>query len=32
VAPATAEAAMEAKRSAIKSGAFEVPIMVEQPK
>jgi basic membrane lipoprotein Med (substrate-binding protein (PBP1-ABC) superfamily) len=32
VAPAEAEAAMEAKRAAIKSGAFEVPIMPEEPK
>ena len=32
VAPADAEAAMEAKRAAIKSGAFEVPIMPEEPK
>ncbi|CCV15684.1 BMP family protein [Mesorhizobium sp. STM 4661] len=31
VASAEAEAAMEAKRAAIKSGAFEVPIMMEQP-
>lgn len=32
VAPAEAEAAMEAKRAAIKSGAFVVPIMMEEPK
>ncbi|NRP72950.1 Purine-binding protein [Ensifer psoraleae] len=32
VAPADAEAAMEAKRSEIKSGAFEVPRITDEPK
>ena len=32
VAPAEAEAAMEAKRAEIKSGAFEVPRNMEEPK
>lgn len=32
VAPADAEAAMEAKRADIKAGKFEVPIMMEEPK
>ncbi|RVE91127.1 BMP family protein [Sinorhizobium meliloti] len=32
VAPADAEAAMEAKRAEIKSGAFEVPRITEEPK
>ena len=32
VAPAEAEAAMEAKRAEIKSGAFEVPKNMEEPK
>jgi basic membrane protein A len=32
VAPADAEAKMEEKRTAIKAGKFEVPIMMEEPK
>ena len=32
VAPADAEAAMEAKRAEIKSGAFEVPRIMDEPK
>jgi basic membrane lipoprotein Med (substrate-binding protein (PBP1-ABC) superfamily) len=32
VAPAEAEAAMEAKRAEIKAGTFEVPKMMDQPK
>ncbi|QRM57420.1 BMP family protein [Sinorhizobium sp. BG8] len=32
VAPADAEAAMEARRAEIKAGRFEVPIMMEEPK
>ena len=32
VAPADAEAAMEAKRADIKAGKFEVPQNMEQPK
>lgn len=32
VAPADAEAAMEARRAEIKAGTFEVPIMMEEPK
>ena len=32
VAPADAEAAMEARRAEIKAGKFEVPIMMEEPK
>jgi basic membrane lipoprotein Med (substrate-binding protein (PBP1-ABC) superfamily) len=32
VAPAEAETAMEAKRAEIKSGAFEVPRITDEPK
>jgi basic membrane lipoprotein Med (substrate-binding protein (PBP1-ABC) superfamily) len=32
VAPADAEAAMEAKRAEIKAGTFEVPKMMDEPK